>query len=132
MREALAPCLLHMPVSSVVHQWAPKQYVQRSSKMTEEHATVYKENAAQHIPLVHGLAPRSSPKQCAPASLLCCHTAMQAGQCCAVVTTMFLTRRCVIAAACAGFWVHRLKRVQRTGTCPPHSKRCIKWHNTLC
>lgn len=68
MREALAPFLLHMPVASVVHQWAPKQYVQRSSKMTDHQATVYKENAAQHSSLVHACAPRTSPKKYALAA----------------------------------------------------------------
>eukprot|EP00892_Ulva_mutabilis_P008731 jgi/Ulvmu1/622/UM001_0630.1 len=48
MRETLAPYILHLSATAVVHQWAQKQYVQRSSHMPELHARIYREHAAQH------------------------------------------------------------------------------------
>lgn len=74
MREALAPYLLQLTADAVVHQWAPKQYVQRSSCMPEAHARVYREHAAQHAQQLFEARPVPSccsaavPK-CAPSSL---------------------------------------------------------------
>lgn len=74
MREALAPYLLQLTADAVVHQWAPKQYVQRSSCMPEAHARVYREHAAQHAQQLFEAGPVPScssaavPK-CAPGTL---------------------------------------------------------------
>lgn len=60
MREALAPYILQLSEGAVVHQWAPKQYVQRSSSMPEPHARLYREHAAQHAQQLLEAAPVQS------------------------------------------------------------------------
>jgi hypothetical protein len=71
MREALSPYIMHIRSPSVVHQWAQKQYVQRSSTMPPAHAQIYAEHAVQHVTILSDTeaAPSSSSallKLCAP------------------------------------------------------------------
>lgn len=73
MREALSPYTLELSSRAVVHQWAPKQYVQRSSCMPEAHARVYREHAALHAQLLmqSGPAPSCSSAAAPKCALIC-------------------------------------------------------------
>lgn len=78
MREALAPYILQLSEGAVVHQWAPKQYVQRSSSMPEPHARLYREQAAQHAQELLEAAPVQS---CSSAAAPQCDPAPLCGSC---------------------------------------------------